>query len=599
MPALLVKNGAGEEVVLPIDSGLVRIGRDPACDVALDDRTVSREHAVLHRRGGMWYVHDVGSRNRVTVNGVPVASSLLNGGDEIRLGAVTLVFLEEGEERPAPPREQAEAGTEVTHIISLAPAAIGVAAEDQRLNHLLTLGELATTVKTVPALCDGVAASLQGMLGADRVIPILCDDSDRWRPYLSSRRTFGADTRGLGIQHSLIEQACREGPVAARTSGKDGGSIACVPLRVGVRNLGVLYCERNGGRDEFGDEDLRYLLPVGFGMGLMIEALRARQNLASRTRSLTRQLAEHYEMVGESESMKTVYQFIHRVAPTDAGVFICGESGTGKEMVARAIHRHSRRSTGPLEIVNCAAVPAGLVESELFGHVKGAFTGAVADRSGRFELADGGTLFLDEVGQLPLECQAKLLRVLEESRVRRIGDTEDRAVDVRLIAATNRDPQEAVADRELRADLFYRLDRLRVVLPPLRERQGDSALLAEHFRRHFAEQCKRPAEGFGPEALDVFAGYPWPGNVRELRNVVERMVILAEGALLGPELIPERIRATARDRVRGPQPLSEVEKDHIAHVLAETGGNKKRAAELLGIDRSTLYARLKKHGIEP
>jgi transcriptional regulator with PAS, ATPase and Fis domain len=286
------------------------------------------------------------------------------------------------------------------------------------------------------------------------------------------------------------------------------------------------------------------------------------------------------------------------VAPTDAGVLVCGESGTGKEMVARAIHAHSRRSEGALEIVNCAAVPPTLMESELFGHARGAFTGAVADKPGRFELADGGTLFLDEVIEMSPDCQAKLLRALEEGCIRRVGDTRDRRADVRVIAATNRDVARAVAEGRLREDLFYRLDRLRVEVPPLRQRQGDIELLAEHFREEVGRACWRRAESFSPDVLDVFRSYRWPGNVRELRNVVERMLLLAEGQVLGMDTVPADLKAAVAGEGVMPA-LEEVEREHILRALERTGGNKKRAAEMLGIDRSTLYAKLRHYGTGP
>jgi PAS domain S-box-containing protein len=323
----------------------------------------------------------------------------------------------------------------------------------------------------------------------------------------------------------------------------------------------------------------------------------AEERMAMQTDRLRRELSERYDMVGESELMRELFRFIRKVAPTEAGVLICGESGTGKEMVARAMHGHSRRAGGPLEVVNCAAVPATLLESELFGHVRGAFTGAVADKPGRFELADGGTLFLDEVAELSLECQAKLLRALEGGMVRRVGDTRDRTVDVRVIAATNRDPDQAVSEGRLRQDLFYRLDRLRVVVPPLRERGDDIELLAEHFLEASSQAVKSTIDGFAPETIQVFKSNDWAGNVRELKNVIERMIILGEGPLLGPEDLPDDIRAAARGAQAGLEPLSEVEKTHILHALRETGGNKSEAARMLGIDRSTLYARLKRYRI--
>ncbi|MFW6118762.1 MAG: sigma 54-interacting transcriptional regulator [Planctomycetota bacterium] len=597
MAGLLIKTGPNKGSLINLNSRRVALGRAPASDVQFRDRTVSREHAVLVQRDGAWYVQDVGSHNRVLVNGVPVVSSLITHMDEIRLGSVVLTFLmgeTEGDETRTV--TETETSTEVTQVIPVGEPAGATAQQDRRLNHLLTLGGLASAVRTLPALLEGVASNLESVLEVGRVILILQAEDGTLRPYVTSRREFGEDIAELGVERSLVERARRDGPVAARRRGGRPGSMACVPISVGTEDLGAIYCETQDGQDGFCDEDLRHLFSIGVGLGLAIKSVRMQQKLASRSRSLSRQLAEHYDMVGESEAMGRVYRFIHRAAPTEAGVFICGESGSGKEMVARAIHRHSRRSEGPLEIVNCAAVPTSLMESALFGHVKGAFTGAVADRPGRFRLAHEGTLFLDEVAELPLACQAKLLRVLEEHRIRPVGDTKDQEVDVRLIAATNRDPRTAVSEGRLREDLFYRLDRLRIVVPPLREREGDIDLLARHFLEKLSKQCKNPVEAFSAGALQILRSYHWPGNVRELRNVVERMVIMADSPVLGEELVPEDIREAARNR-DAPPDLEQVEREHIVRTLEHAEGNKTRAAELLGIDRSTLYAKIKKYDL--
>ncbi|MCK4283724.1 MAG: sigma-54-dependent Fis family transcriptional regulator, partial [Candidatus Brocadiae bacterium] len=469
-----------------------------------------------------------------------------------------------------------------------------------RLNSLLAIAELAASAPGVPALFEGTAQSLSTAVGGARAVPVLEEEDGTLRPYFGSKGKFGDTLDELRIDASVVER-CRHEVVAA--THQDGDSvlqIASVPICVGERCLGFLYCERADPQAEFLKKDLTYLVTVGMLIGVAIESIRSRERVARRARSLSRQLGQHYNMVGESEALKNVFDFIRKVASTDAGVMICGESGTGKEMVARAIHFHSRRGDGPFEIVNCGAVPVTLMESELFGHVSGAFTGAVADRPGRFELADAGTLLLDEVVELSSECQVKLLRVIEEGKVRKVGDTEDRSVDVRVIAATNRDLEQAVAEGRLREDLFYRLDRLRVVLPPLRERHGDIEMLAEHFLSEWRRSLKRPGDAFAPEVLEVFRSYGWPGNVRELKNVVERMVILGEGPVLGTDLVPDDLKAAARNGTPCElETLRELEKRHILDALHATQGNKKRAAELLGIDRSTLYAKLKRYDITP
>ncbi len=606
MASLFVKEGTAAGMEFRLAGPRVSIGRAADNDVQLDDRTVSRYHAVMTERRDGWHINDLGSHNRIVVNGAPVLAGKLVHNDEIQLGSVVLAFCVEGAapaERPAPERPGASA--EITQTIRLSdlqgsgPAGpLGqTLQDDHRLRLLLTLTELAVSVRSLQALFDSVVQVLRRTLSVDRVIPVL-EEGQALRPFLESRHDFGDSLEALGVSLSVVNRCRREGLAGVWRNAGPSPNVACVPIRVGSKDLGLIYCDRADPTAEFTNRDLTYLLAVAIQTGAAIENVRSMDRLSRRARSLSRQLAQRYDMVGRSEPMQALYEFIRKAAPTDAGILVCGESGTGKEMVARAIHQHSRRSEGPLEIVSCAAIPTGLLESELFGHVRGAFTGAVADRPGRFELADGGTLFLDEVVEMPLECQTKLLRALEEGNVRRVGDTRDRAVDVRLIAATNRDPAEALAQGRLRQDLFYRLDRLRCVLPPLRDRLGDVELLAGHFLEQINSSTGHSVEGFAPGVLELFKAYDWPGNVRELKNVVERMVLLADGPVLGLDHVPEELRAApgagAGDAVA---PLDEMERKHILSALQAAGGNKKRAAEMLGIDRSTLYAKLKRYGL--
>jgi transcriptional regulator with GAF, ATPase, and Fis domain len=285
-------------------------------------------------------------------------------------------------------------------------------------------------------------------------------------------------------------------------------------------------------------------------------------------------------------------------------VLVTGETGTGKELVARAIHSVSRRKDKPLIKVNCAALPAGLVESELFGHEKGAFTGAISRRVGRFELADGGTIFLDEIGELPSEMQAKLLRVLQEGEIDRIGGNGPVAVDVRVIAATNRDLAQAVLDKTFREDLFYRLNVFPIRLPALRERREDIPLLASYFATRFAARLGKHMDGIGSETIDRLTAYAWPGNIRELENIMERAVILTPGRILevSPEMLPEvAIAATYKSDGQPSNDLQSVERDHILAVLNQTKWvieGARGAAQLLGLHPNTLRSRLKRLGIK-
>ncbi|MDP7111405.1 MAG: sigma-54 dependent transcriptional regulator [Myxococcota bacterium] len=317
--------------------------------------------------------------------------------------------------------------------------------------------------------------------------------------------------------------------------------------------------------------------------------LRARLKVAADAGPLGR-------IVGNSVALRSALEVVRQVAPTDATVLVSGESGTGKELVARAIHELSPRTGKPLVRLACAALPETLLESELFGHEAGAFTGAAGKRQGRFETADGGSLLLDEVSETSPATQVKLLRVLQEGEFERVGGSRTLSVDVRIIAATNRDLEEMVAERSFREDLFYRLNVIRLDLPPLRNRAGDVPLLVDHFVRLYAERHRKPVEGVDAEAMDLLDGYRWPGNVRELQNTLERAVVLAQTDRLSATDLPESIRGGERrsDELSFPvgTPLKEVERRMILETLRTTGGDKKLAASLLGIHSRTIYRRM-------
>lgn len=311
--------------------------------------------------------------------------------------------------------------------------------------------------------------------------------------------------------------------------------------------------------------------------------------------------AAHFgEIIGESPPMQAIYQQLAQIAQTDATVLLTGESGTGKELIARCIHRRSRRSGGPFVAVNCAAIPETLLESELFGHTKGAFTDARAERNGLFVQADGGTLMLDEIGDMPAAMQAKILRALEEQVIRPVGAERDLTVDVRIIAATNRDLEAAIEANTFRADLYYRINVIQIDLPPLRSRGADILLLAQHYLETFAGKMNKPVVGLQAPTAERLMAYNWPGNVRELRNVIERAVALTQSDRLDVGDLPEKIREfeTARVLFGGDDPkelvsLEEVQRRYISHVLDATGGNQTQAARILGVDRKTLYRKRK------
>lgn len=301
----------------------------------------------------------------------------------------------------------------------------------------------------------------------------------------------------------------------------------------------------------------------------------------------------HKGLIGTSKAMRKVFVAIGKAARTTATVLITGESGTGKELAARAIHYGGARSSAPFVPVNCGGIPEGLLESELFGHVKGAFTGAIESRAGLFHAADGGTIFLDEISDMSLAMQVKLLRVLQDKEVYMVGSSRSRKVDVRILAATNKDLHDLVMKRLFREDLFYRLNVITIIIAPLRERGDDILLLARHFITKFAGELGKPAPGFSDNALQGLRNYDWPGNVRELENVIQRLVLMTDGDVIEVPDLPSLMRFSALRKTGFTRTLAEVEREYINNVLASVGGNKTQAANILGIDRKTLREKLK------
>lgn len=337
----------------------------------------------------------------------------------------------------------------------------------------------------------------------------------------------------------------------------------------------------------------------------------AMQKLLRQSRYLQEELEAKYQfedIIGKSPRMQAVFKLISQVAPTKSTVLISGDSGTGKELIARAIHFHSPREKEPLIVVNCAALPETLLESELFGHVKGAFTGAHRDRRGRFELADGGTIFLDEVGAMSLNLQAKLLRVLQEKEFERVGGTGSIPVDVRIIAATNQDLKKVIEEGTFREDLYYRLNVVPIHLPPLRERKDDIPLLAYHFLRRYSQELKKDIKEIAPEAMELMLNYNWPGNIRELENAIERAIVLGTGERLSADTLPlplangpalGKTAANLSYQEAKKEVLQSFEKSFFSKVLSKAGGNVSQAARLARLDRKNLYQKMKELNLTP
>lgn len=402
-----------------------------------------------------------------------------------------------------------------------------------------------------------------------------------------------------------------------RTRGEEAkrkSSFLCVPIKMGRQSIGALSIDRSYPELDFGslsEQDLRFLTVVS---GLIAQSVHRMQKvneeqeaLKQENMLLKRELSAKNrvdEIVGNSSRMQEVFDMVHRVADSNATILLRGESGTGKTMVARALHHNSRRNGGPFVVVNCSALPETLLESELFGHEKGAFTGANTQKKGRFEIAAGGTLFLDEIGEISQSVQIKLLNVIQERTFQRLGGTEVLKADIRLVAATNRDLEKAVEEGEFREDLYYRLNVFPVYLPPLRERRTDILLLAEHFLDSYAKENKKNISRISTSAIDLLIQYHWPGNVRELQNCIERAVLICDSEAIQSIHLPPTLQ-TGEGGIPGDHPLSlataveNFEKELIVDALKKTNGNQTRAAKLLDTSLRIINYKIHNYGIDP
>ena len=554
------------------------IGRDPGVDIPLNDRAISREHCKIETRLSGSRLIDLGSRNRTYLNNDPVETCRLSNGDLLLVGDTELRFEDDSPE------------VEGTAFSSTILKEIDAPPEENLLKLSASLGASGS----VQELFDEFFSWIAGETGAERGM-LLEKAGRRWVARASGAVTPG-EKGSPRADMEIVERTAEEGKtLLSRTETSELPAFILSARTSGSKGIaGVVYLERAETAGAFDDMAAELLAGAVAPLGINLERIAEQELLLEANRTLLRSISDDRKIIGESEELQEVLDFIQRAAPTPMTVLVQGETGTGKELVASALHYGSQRRNAPFIALNCAALPENLVESELFGHEKGAFTGAIARKKGRFELADGGTVFLDEVGELTLSCQAKLLRLLEERCFERVGGTSSIEVEVRIIAATNRNLQEAVEAKDFREDLFYRLNVLNVLIPPLRQRTADILPLVDFFI------ANNPAGGrpkkMTKKAEKKLLSYSWPGNVRQLRNVIESALVLGEGKEIRPDdlVLPENAGLShAADWE--PMSLQALERQHVLRVLEYTEGNKKKAAELLGIERCTLYSKLKNY----
>ncbi len=507
---------------------------------------------------------------------------------------------------------------------------------ERKISEVSALYEVARTLGSSLDIKDTsqkAFAILHKLLGLNRGTLVLKDfetgEYSIWAAYGLTKKEIerGRYRVGEGVtgkvletgQPMIVPDIGKEPLFLNRTRARDmrdlGHTFLCVPVQIKAETFGVLSADRIFGDDPGAlEEDIRFLTVLASLIGQAVTLARTvqekRRELVQENIQLHEELKVKYRLanvVGGSRKMQEVYEVVERVAPARSTVLIRGESGTGKELIARALHYNSPRAGKPFIRVSCAALPETLLEAELFGHEKGAFTGATESRKGRFELADGGTLFLDEIGELSLSTQVKLLRVLQERKFERLGSSVSISVDVRLVTATHKDLERAIKERQFREDLYYRLNVIPIYLPPLREREADTLLLIEHFLE-ISNRDNNKSAAFSKQALELMARYSWPGNVRELENCVERLVVLSQSDLIGLEDLPLSIRSGV-DAPSGadfqgagalaplPEAVRSMEREKILRTLKEHDGVQKYAAEALGLSQRQLGYKIKKYGI--
>jgi transcriptional regulator with GAF, ATPase, and Fis domain len=629
-PRLLVIAGPSKDSTIPLPDGEATLGRDPTNAVAVADASVSRKHCLLRREDDRFQIKDLDSRNRTLVNGLAVKEQWLRHGDEIATGDSVFLFLTEDEDQAVPPSRvefddsHFSAETKVIHpkevlylqperLLRELPAASAVA---RNLNALLKISRVVHAIRDLEELQAQLLDLIFEVVPAGRGAILLAEGAAQEFTCLYARTRQAGQPQLVRVSRTIARQVMEENVAIlgmdVPTSGalrdveslvaSEVRSLLCVPLTVFQRVIGCIYLDSTNSANRFQEDHLQLLAAIAGISAVALDNARRLQWLEQENQRLTSEVRQEQNLVGEGARMKEIFQFLARVAPTDSTVLIEGESGTGKELAARALHRNSPRANKPFVAINCAAIPETLLETDLFGHERGAFTGAAGQKKGRLEVADGGVVFLDEIGELAPTLQVKLLRVLQEREFERVGGTHTIKIDVRLIAATNRDLTDAVRSGDFRQDLFYRLAVVRLTMPPLRERREDIPMLARHFLQKNAKRSQLKPKPISREAMAALVHYEWPGNVRELENAIERALVMgsSDAVLLEdlPESLLEQESAAEMHEGKYHASLKELKKQLIVDAVEQTRGNYVEAAAILGVHPNYLHRLIRNLGLK-
>jgi Nif-specific regulatory protein len=605
---LVAVTGPRSGEVLPLSEAGTMIGRDTSHAICLADLALSRSHCAIEMVDGVWRIRDCHSSNGTFVNGVRVSEQSLNDRDRIELGGSVFIFVRGGAILDAPPIDDRPSSLidrlEIAQTAYLRQdSATPPSADAERnLRALLALSTTIHVVETEDELYERIFDALGTPVPAEQIAVVVADRGGEGR--IAAVRQL-ARTRPVAVSRVVFTQAMQEriGLLTRETTPAAAPqSILCVPLVVRELALGAIYLTTSQ-PSPFDRDDLEFATAVANVAAGALDHTRHIAWLRDERTRLQHEVKRDQRLVGRSAAIERVYDMIAKVARSDATVLITGETGTGKELVARLVHAQSARAQRPFVAVNCAALTDTLLESELFGHERGAFTGAHTQKKGKLEVADGGTVFLDEIGELPAPLQTKLLRALQLHEFDRVGGTRPVRVDIRVVAATNRDLTAEVAAGRFRSDLYHRLHVVEIHVPALRERRDDIPILAGHFVDRFARTSARPIRGIAPDALGYLMAYDWPGNVRELENTIERAIVLGSSDFVTRDDLPDALldvpAPAGSDRQRFHEAVRDAKIRVIEEAFREARGSYIETARLLGLNANYLHRLIKNLQLKP
>ena len=630
MAALLALAGPIKGIVFHLGAEEVTIGRQASSQLCIGDISVSRQHCIMRPAGNGFQIQDLRSNNGTFVNGRRVDESALVHGDKIRIGDTVLVFSEKEDEsaeqyltlpdnglvaRSCIQRSVPEsADTAIRRLFESIPEDSGFAT---RARTFLKIGARLNASQELGALEAGILKCILEAVPADQGAIVLSAESAGSEPTIVGWGRLSEQTAPVPVSRTLINHAISgntaifsddvtsdEQLADVSSLGKRRvESVIVVPLAADRKPIGAIYLDSASSANRLGRDHLDFVAAVAESAGPAIERAQRLKTLQERNRRLESALHLKHNLIGCSAAMQRVFERIAKIAHSDATVLIGGETGTGKELAARAIHQNSAREASPFEAINCSLLRDALLESELFGHERGSFTGAVVQKRGKLEAANGGTLFLDEIGELGASPQAMLLRVLQTREFHRLGGTRTLRVDIRIVAATNKNLEEAVQNKSFREDLYYRLNVVSLTMPPLRERTEDIPLLADYFLQIFSRKNKRPVKALSTGASNLLVRYDWPGNVRELENAIEHAVVFGSTDEILPEDLPEPLLRSPivgggaalayHDAVR------EAKREIVFSAIKRASGVYGEAAKLLGIHVNTLHRLIRELDLKP